>query len=61
MALDEPRDEDTRATVDGFDFVLSPRDAQLLSGGSEVRVDYIDDGWGKGFYLSTGRASSCAI
>lgn len=47
--------------MEGFEFLMSPRDQQALSRDGAVRVDYVDDGWGKGFYLSTARAERCAI
>jgi len=32
----------------------------MLKRGRALRVDYVDDGWGKGFFISTPDAAHCA-
>jgi hypothetical protein len=61
VALDEPRDDDNRTTVDGFNFVMSRHDAGMIAPGSELRLDYLAGRWGGGFYVSTGYAASCGV
>jgi len=60
LALDEPRNNDTRTVSEGFDFLLSPRDAQMLEPGRSLRIDYTDGIWGGGFYVTASWAKSCA-
>jgi hypothetical protein len=61
VALDEPRDDDTRTTVDGLEFILSRQDARMIPPGCELELDYVAGAWGGGFYVSTGYGSSCGV
>lgn len=61
MVLDEPSDDDTHATVDGMSFVMSPTDARLLPPGTQLRLDYYEDVWNTGYYISAGSRSSCEL
>lgn len=61
LVLDEPRDNDTKIEVEGVNYLID-KDLEDRSGG--VKVDYVDQGYAKGFVLSAtndlgGGASGC--
>jgi Fe-S cluster assembly iron-binding protein IscA len=57
MALDEPKQDDSKLEGGTFTFLLAPRDRELLEQIGGVQVDYIDSWRGRGFSLSTGLGS----
>jgi len=61
LALDEPREDDTTIESSGICFLLSPNEARFLDRGRDVRVDYFEDGWGRGFHVSTTLSSGCGV
>jgi hypothetical protein len=61
LALDEPRDGDTTFEVDGLTFLMAENEERLLGNGRDVRVDYFEDGFGRGFHVSTTLSSSCDL
>ena len=61
LALDEPREDDTNIEIEGLTFLMSPNEQRLLGDSRELRVDYFEDGWGKGFHVSTTLSSSCGV
>lgn len=62
MVLDEPKETDEKSELDGVTYLID-KDLNEMSGG--VKVDYVDQGYAKGFVLSSnndlsgGASSSC--
>lgn len=54
MALDEPKKDDTLVKVGAHTFVVGPRDADFIADPG-VRVEFIDNYRGKGFYVCSAR------
>ena len=59
MALDEPNDTDAVQQVNGISFLVSSRHLELIGQSRDVRVDHFDEGFGKGFYVSTTISTGC--
>jgi len=66
MALDEPKEDDHRVEVENLTFLLGPDVAQIADQSGGVYIDYVDDGYRKGYTVQLashgggcGDCSSC--
>ena len=59
MALDGPKEDDTREEVDGLTFVIDKSQERMVGIGRDIRVDHMDGSFGSGFHISTTLSSSC--
>lgn len=50
LVLDEPKDNDDKYDVDGITYLL---DKDLSAQTGEIRVDFIDSGYSKGFSITS--------
>jgi Fe-S cluster assembly iron-binding protein IscA len=59
MALDEPKDEDTKVEQGGISFLMDAQtsDVVLQSGG--LTIDYVNESYRRGYMLSLGASSDC--
>jgi len=60
LVLDEPKDNDEKFDIDGITYLLD-RDLSAQTG--QIKVDFVDSGYSKGFAITSekpiGGASSC--
>ena len=54
LALDEPQEGDRREEIEGLPFVISERDASMVLYGGAVIVDFVEDGWRRGYHVRVG-------
>jgi len=59
MALDEPKEDDRKVEMENLTFVMGPDVAQIADQSGGVFIDYVDDGYRKGYTVQLGyRAGS---
>ena len=59
LALDEPRDDDHHVQIDDIRCVVAALDADALTPFA-LRIDYLDDRFGRGFQVFTVGAAACS-
>jgi Fe-S cluster assembly iron-binding protein IscA len=59
MALDEPRDDDTSIETETLSFLMAPDVESIVNQSGGVVIDYVDDGFRKGYTVNLGNASGC--
>ncbi len=60
MALDEPKEEDRKVELENLTFVMGPDVAQIADQSGGVVIDYVDDGYRKGYTVQLGtQAGGC--
>ena len=55
LALDEPQTGDRHQQISEIDFVISERDASMVLYEGPVKVRYSDQGWWRGYRVTTAR------
>jgi Fe-S cluster assembly iron-binding protein IscA len=57
MALDEPKEDDHKYDNNALTFVMAPDVEQIVSQSGGVVIDYVDDGFRKGYTLRLGNTA----
>lgn len=52
MALDEPKDDDRKVATGTLDFLMAPDVVSVVEQGGGIVIDYVDDGYRKGYTLN---------
>lgn len=52
MALDEPKDDDRKVATGTLDFLMAPDVVSVIEQGGGIVIDYVDDGYRKGYTLN---------
>ena len=56
MALDEPKDDDHRIDENDMTFVMAPDVETIVNQNGGLSIDYVDDGYRKGYTVNLGSA-----
>lgn len=59
MALDEPKDDDETVEQGGMTFVMAPDVVGIARQSGGVSIDYVDDGYRKGYMVKMGAGGDC--
>ncbi len=59
MALDEPKNDDTKIEENGITFVVDAQTSDILSQSGGLTIDYINESYRRGYMLRLGSAADC--
>ena len=59
MALDEPKEDDTKIEEDGITFVVDAQTSDILAQSGGLTIDYINESYRRGYMLKLGSAGDC--
>jgi Fe-S cluster assembly iron-binding protein IscA len=59
MALDEPKEDDEKIEQSGMTFVMAPDVVGAAKQSGGVSIDYVDDGYRKGYMINLGAGGDC--
>ncbi len=59
MALDEPKDDDQRIDENDMTFVMAPDVETIVKQNGGLSIDYVDDGYRKGYTVNLGSGGDC--
>jgi Fe-S cluster assembly iron-binding protein IscA len=54
MALDEPKDEDSKTEAHDKTFIMAPDVESVVNQNGGLNIDYVDDGYRKGYTVNLG-------
>jgi len=59
MALDEPKEQDREFKLQDWTFIMEPEVESMVAQGGGVSIDFVDDGFRKGYTVQIGNAGEC--
>lgn len=59
MALDEPKEQDREIKAENWTFLMDPEVEAMAAQGGGVTIDFVDDGFRKGYTVQIGSGGDC--